>query len=500
MNKEYKTEPAGRIRYSITRKLHKRMLFRNLALFISLNILILVISCLSLAYYCERTTVTAYNKLSQDGLTADGGWSEVSGLSIKVLGEAEQTGWRSGNIAKLFSGVTVDAPRGFKAGQGNFTETIGSIEYVAYPTLIDTEYEISLRIGQFILIFFYAFAALHVFELLNMLSKTIGDRKMVRKTLDPITELARATKSLQNVSEQLNHEKMMILAGELDGIDGNKLDARLPVDDLQEELRNLALAINGMLDRINESYAAQARFVSDASHELRTPIAVIQGYANLLDRWGKEDEKTLSESVTAIKDEAGNMKDLVEQLLFLARGDSNTIRISQERVELTELIEEVAMEARMLDSGHVFRVKDGDGVAVIADRSLIKQALRILVDNSIKYTDTGGDITISASREGSLARLSVSDDGIGISPEIIPHVFDRFVRADESRTRSTGGAGLGLSIAQWIATRHNGHMEILSREGIGTRISFIMPSAAPIEIKTIPTGFEDAAIDMMTAM
>jgi signal transduction histidine kinase len=231
-----------------------------------------------------------------------------------------------------------------------------------------------------------------------------------------------------------------------------------------------------MLDRINESYAAQARFVSDASHELRTPIAVIQGYANLLDRWGMEDEKALTESVAAIKDEAGSMQGLVEQLLFLARGDSNRIPLVRERITLPGLVEEVADESRMLESGHEFKVS-GEDVAVLADRALIKQALRALVDNAVKYTDHGGDITISTARDGGFARLSVSDSGIGISPDVLPHVFDRFVRADESRARATGGAGLGLSIAQWIVSRHSGHMEALSREGIGTRITLVLPAA-----------------------
>jgi len=298
---------------------------------------------------------------------------------------------------------------------------------------------------------------------------------MVRKTLDPISELARAAQSLNEVNKQLDHEKMMMLAGKLDGIDAGRLDTRIQIDDLQEELRNVAVAINGMLDRINESYAAQARFVSDASHELRTPIAVIQGYANLLDRWGKEDETTLSESVAAIKDESENMKELVEQLLFLARGDSNRISLFEERIDLSALIEEVAGEMRMLDNKHEFKVSC-DGVAVLADRTLIKQALRILVDNAIKYTDQDGEIIISAEKANGFARLSVTDNGIGIRPEILPRVFDRFVRADESRARATGGAGLGLSIAQWIAARHNGHMDVLSREGIGTRITLVLPA------------------------
>jgi signal transduction histidine kinase len=336
-------------------------------------------------------------------------------------------------------------------------------------------YEIGLGIGQFLLYFIYAFIALLVFELLTLLSRTVNDRRMVRRTLGPIAELARAAQSLNEVNKQLDNEKMMALAGRLDGIDAGRLDTRIQIDDVQEELKNLAVAINGMLDRINESYAAQTRFVSDASHELRTPIAVIQGYANLLDRWGKDDEKALTESVSAIKDEAGNMKDLIEQLLFLARGDSNRIKLVEERVEVYSLFEEVISEMRMLDNGHEFKISGSD-VVITADRALLKQALRILVDNAIKYTDSDGEITISASSDDISARLSVSDNGIGIAPEILPYVFNRFVRADESRTRSTGGAGLGLSIAQWIAARHNGYIEVLSREGIGTRITIVLPA------------------------
>ena len=155
--------------------------------------------------------------------------------------------------------------------------------------------------------------------------------------------------------------------------------------------------------------------------------------------------------------------------------------MTEERVELIGLMEEVTDESRMLDSGHEFKVSGSD-TAVTADRALIKQATRILVDNAIKYTDPGGEIRISVSRDGEFARLSVSDNGIGISPSILPHVFDRFVRADESRTRATGGAGLGLSIAQWIAMRHNGHVEVLSREGVGTRITLVLPAGRDAQL------------------
>ena len=468
------TEPVGKIRSSITNKLNRKLFFRLFGLFISFNILICIIAGITLAFYCENKVVSAINMLSDNEPPAAGEWMGLAGFTVRELSEPT-----IGSSARWpFSWRLLSEPdyvyRGFRAQHDGFRNTIRSIAYVVNVGYNGNYYEIDVRIGTFILYFMYALLVLLIFEFLTLISRTVDDRKMIRRTLDPIAELARAAQSLNEVNRQLDREKAMALPGILDGIDAGRLDTRIQIDELQDELKNVAVAINGMLDRINESYAAQARFVSDASHELRTPIAVIQGYANLLDRWGTEDEKTLSESVTAIKDEAESMKDLVEQLLFLARGDSNRINIMVENVELSGLVEEVVNESRLIDDGHEFKITCSEAT-VAADRGLLKQALRILVDNAIKYTDKDGEVTISAVSDENTARLSVSDSGIGIKPEILPNVFDRFVRADESRTRATGGAGLGLSIAQWIISRHNGHMEILSREGIGTRISFVLP-------------------------
>jgi len=468
-------EPGGKIRSSITNKLNRKMFFRLFGLFISFNILICVIAGVALALYSENKVVSAIEMLPYHTPPEMGEWMDLTGLSIRTLSESTAGSSINWPFARRLPFDLDEAYRGFRATHDGFSNTIRSISYVVNVGYSGQMYEIEVRIGTFILYFTYAMFVLMGFEVLTLASRTVDDRKMIRKTLDPIAELAKAAQTLNEVNRQLDIEKVGALPGILDGIDAGRLDTRIQIEELQDELKNVAVAINGMLDRINESYAAQARFVSDASHELRTPIAVIQGYANLLDRWGTEDEKTLTESITAIKDEAENMKDLVEQLLFLARGDSNRINMVIERVELSGLVEEVVTESRMLDDRHEFKIICSD-VAVLADKGLLKQALRILVDNAIKYTDNNGEITISATSEDNYARLSVSDSGIGIKSEILPNVFDRFVRADESRTRATGGAGLGLSIAQWIAARHNGHMEVLSREGIGTRITIILPA------------------------
>ena len=159
---------------------------------------------------------------------------------------------------------------------------------------------------------------------------------IIRKTLRPIQELAATAKRLNSMTH-MSRQQLEDLAGELEKINATHLDNRIDLPGTQKELRALAQAINAMLDRLNKAYTAQARFVSDASHELRTPIAVIQGYASLLDRWGKDDPQARQEAIDAIRAESKSMEQLVEQLLFLARGDNDTQPIRLETVELTAL-------------------------------------------------------------------------------------------------------------------------------------------------------------------
>ena len=308
------------------------------------------------------------------------------------------------------------------------------------------------------------FLVLLILELLLLIQSWRRGRRHVARTLKPLTDLAEKARSLRS------------LAGTISSIDASRLDQRIRMDTGQKELDDLAAAINSMLNRIDEAYRLQVRFVSDASHELRTPISVIQGYASLLDRWGKDDPETLQEAISAIRSESDNMKDLVEQLLFLARGDNDTMALYPETFDGVQLVEEVAQEARMVDPNHTFLTRESKPVMMEADRQLIKQALRILVDNSTKYTDPGGEIRIYADKEGEKVRLTVQDTGIGIDPEKLPYIFDRFYRVEESRARATGGSGLGLSIMKWIVERHGGTIEVVSRKDFGTRTRLTFPN------------------------
>ena len=242
-----------------------------------------------------------------------------------------------------------------------------------------------------------------------------------------------------------------------------------------------------MLDRIDQSYRAQMRFVSDASHELRTPISVIQGYANLLNRWGKDDPEAMQESIDAITQEAQSMKELVEQLLFLARGDNDSLVVEPEVFDLTAVAGQVMRDSQVIDQTHPMEAHWEGPVFVNCDLGLTKQAIRILVDNAIKYTPNGGAITMTVEEKEGMAHLSVTDEGIGISPEALPHIFDRFFRADESRTRQTGGSGLGLSIAKWIVERHGGWFDVVSRQNVGTKMTIVLPT---VPMPAAPDGSE----------
>ena len=229
-----------------------------------------------------------------------------------------------------------------------------------------------------------------------------------------------------------------------------------------------------MINNIEESYNKQQQFVSDASHELRTPIAVIQGYISVLDRWGKENKEVLEESINAIKLESDSMKDLVEKLLFIARNDKGTLNIVKADFDAAELVNEIYKETAMIDRKHEIVLEKTVSKVINADRSTIKQALRILLDNAIKYTPEKGLITIGQYIDGMNTVFYVRDTGMGISAEELPRVFERFYRTDKSRNREKGGHGLGLAIAKIIVSRHNGKIKVLSKLGVGTEMRIIL--------------------------
>ena len=300
-----------------------------------------------------------------------------------------------------------------------------------------------------------------------MLLEDMFHTKKVRHLMKPLNDIAVRTEKLSSMA--FDSAKMESFEQAVSGLDPENPKARVSTGD--QDLQSLEIAINNLLERMRESHQQQDRFVSDASHELRTPISVIQGYVNLLDRWGKEDESILEESIEAIKNESEHMKNLIEQLLFLARGDSGRNTLEFVQVDLREIVEEVFEESEMIDPHHRYVFEGNEPLELKADRAMLKQSLRILVQTAAKYSAAGDTIYLKAKRLDGRPAYLVQDEGIGMAESEVVHVFERFYRADAARSRSESGTGLGLSIAKWIIDAHKGEIEVVSRVAFGTRFT-----------------------------
>ncbi len=305
-----------------------------------------------------------------------------------------------------------------------------------------------------------------VYQLLNLLM-SFTHTSRIRRKLKPLNELALKAEAISEVP--LDTTKFEELEEAILKVPADKNGAKIYTGD--EDLASIEAALNSLLYRMQEARMQQARFVDDASHELRTPIAVIQGYANMLDRWGKDDPAVLEESINAIKNESENMKELIDQLLFLARGDNGRQKLSMEKVNLSEVMREVWEESTMIDSDHKYFFEENEDCFINGDLAMIKQSIRIFVQNAAKYSDKGNSIKLSVKKSDGKVVYVVQDEGIGIAGEELSHIFERFYRSDKARNSSTGGSGLGLSIAKWIIDAHKGTVEVLSRQEIGTRIT-----------------------------
>ena len=306
----------------------------------------------------------------------------------------------------------------------------------------------------------------------------------IRRKLRPLNDLAVRAEEISSLPMDTN--KMEELARAIDHVETNAAEVRVSTGDA--DLASIEIALNNLLRRMREQERQQARFVSDASHELRTPISVIQGYVNMLDRWGKEDEKVLTESIEALKNESDHMKELVEQLLFLARGDSGRNTLNFVLFDLNKIVQEVWEESLMIDEDHAYTLEivDAEGVKhvpfeeedkeipptmVQGDIAMVKQSMRILIQNAAKYSNKGDTVKLAVKTVNGRPAYIVQDEGMGMKESDVEHIFERFYRSDAARNGSTGGSGLGLSIAKWIVDAHDGTIEVVSRPEFGTRFT-----------------------------
>ncbi|HQV95360.1 MAG TPA: HAMP domain-containing sensor histidine kinase [Anaerolineales bacterium] len=270
----------------------------------------------------------------------------------------------------------------------------------------------------------------------------------------------RPLKSISLAAEQINR--------------ADDLSRRIPYDGPADEIGSLVDSFNQTLERLEALFTSQQRLLADVSHELRTPLTVIKGNADLMRRMKSLDE----ESLTSIDQEAGRLSRLVGGLLLLAQAESGKLALVEKPVELDMLVTEVFQEMSVLAGNKVhLHLNEIDQVIVKGDRDRLKQVFINLVANAIQYTPHGGDVFLSLERIGEQGRVICRDTGPGIPAEDLPHIFERFYRAEKSRARGrAAGFGLGLSIANWIVERHGGRIEVNSKEGQGTAFAIWLPA------------------------
>lgn len=276
-------------------------------------------------------------------------------------------------------------------------------------------------------------------------------------------------------------------------IKGGDLHQRVPVSPVRDEVQYLAVTLNEMLDSLNQSFSRQRRFVADASHELRTPVAVIRNKADvaLLHPRTPQEYCTVLQSISA---ETRRLSHLISDLLALARGDEGQVQWEYEPVRLDWLVESVVASAQGLahEQGIQLCVQESQPITLIGDETRLIQVIMNLLDNAIRYTHAGGQVQVNLSVSASQAQLVVQDTGIGIAPEHLPHIFERFYRADPSRKRTgSSGTGLGLAIVDWVVCAHEGTITVESQVGQGSCFTVFLPlttqdseTACPVALET----------------
>ena len=297
--------------------------------------------------------------------------------------------------------------------------------------------------------------ALLLFGPLMLLFAAAGGYWMSRRALTPVDEITRAA---QNISS-------------------NNLSSRLTVPESRDELQRLSETLNGMLERLEVAFKRITQFTADASHELRTPVALMRTTAELSLRKPRV-EAGYRDALTQILMELETTSRLIENLMLLARADSCAEVQQFAPVDLAGTLRETCCHGRTLAAAKKIALTEQIGkgpILVQGDRHGLRRLFLILIDNAVKYTPPDGKVTVSLAGADGFAVAEIGDTGIGISEADLPHIFERFYRADKARSREMGGAGLGLSIGRWIAEAHGGTIEVESTLGQGSWFRVRLP-------------------------
>ncbi|MCR4940893.1 MAG: HAMP domain-containing histidine kinase [Treponemataceae bacterium] len=272
---------------------------------------------------------------------------------------------------------------------------------------------------------------------------------ITKNTINPVVRITKAAKTMTT----------------------EKLEDFLPLTGRDDEIDQLSHTFNELFLRIKADFDRERQFSSDVSHELNTPLTVISGQTNLLLRWGKDDPEQLEKSLAAIKDEAKSMHTIIENLLQISRIESGRIKPDISEVNIGQLFCRVISEFKTIAPEAQIKISEAprekEVTTLSTDPEMLHQILTILVSNSVKFSGGKCNITLQAEKRDGRIMIRETDDGPGIPEEALPHIFERFYRADQAHTRSTGGCGLGLSIAKTLTSALNAEICAEKNEGHG---------------------------------
>lgn len=378
------------------------------------------------------------------------------GAILKVTDEDGKVIFQS----SAFSGTKIDALE--SVNSGSYTANVAAIQYrisaqrvsingqIFYIAVATPTEAFDQSLDQFRWI-------LKLASPLLIILASLGGYWLSRRALEPVDEIIQTARN----------------------IGGQNLSSRLPVPLPRDELRRLTETLNEMLGRIESSMKRVRQFTADASHELRTPLALLRTTTEVALRRPRSEQgyRDVLENVLCTSEE---MTLLLENLLQMARADADAQALKFRRVDLIGSLRKVQEQGAILAEAKAIRVAgdfENEPVWIDADPAAIERVFLIFLDNAVKYTHPGGEIRLRYQRVGESAMVEIRDTGIGVAEEDLPHIFDRFYRADPARSREEGGAGLGLSIASWIVEKHGGAIRVDSAPGIGSVFQVHLPFA-----------------------
>jgi heavy metal sensor kinase len=359
-----------------------------------------------------------------------------------------------------FAGAKIDAAEA--SGSAGYTANLNAIQYrisarktaingTVFDVMVATPTEVfDQSLDQFRL-------TLKLASPLLIVLASLGGYWLSRRALEPVDEIIQTARS----------------------IGGQNLSSRLAVPLPRDELRRLTETLNEMLGRIESSMKRVTQFTADASHELRTPLALLRTSAEVALRRPRrqEDYRQVLEGIVAA---CGEMTLLLENLLQMARADAGVEALKFRRVDLITCLRKVQEQGAILAEAKEIRVAsdfEEEAVWIEADAAAIERVFLIFIDNAVKYTQPGGKISVRYQKSPNAALVEIGDTGIGVSDKDLPHIFERFYRADPARSREQGGVGLGLSIASWIVEKHGGAIRVESTPGLGSVFQVHLPFA-----------------------